>query len=28
MAASGYGLAFKFDISIQSKDFLDIIEKT
>uniref|UniRef100_A0A7S3CK84 FAD-binding PCMH-type domain-containing protein n=1 Tax=Strombidium rassoulzadegani TaxID=1082188 RepID=A0A7S3CK84_9SPIT len=28
MAASGYGLAFKFDISLESKDFEDIILKT
>ena len=28
MAASGYGLAFKFDISLDSKDFEDIILKT
>lgn len=28
MAASGYGLTFKFDISLDSKDFNDIIEKT
>ena len=28
MAASGYGLAFKFDISIESKDFEDIIDRT
>lgn len=28
MAASGYGLAFKFDISLESKDFEEIIEIT
>jgi FAD/FMN-containing dehydrogenase len=28
MAASNYGLAFKFDISLESKDFEDIILKT
>lgn len=28
MAASGYGLAFKFDISLQSADFNEIIEAT
>lgn len=28
MAASGYGLAFKFDISLESKDFDQIIEMT
>jgi FAD/FMN-containing dehydrogenase len=28
MAASSYGLTFKFDISLESKDFEDIIELT
>lgn len=28
MAASNYGLAFKFDISLDSQDFEDIILKT
>jgi FAD/FMN-containing dehydrogenase len=28
MAASNYGLAFKFDISLDSADFEDIIIKT
>ena len=28
MAASNYGLAFKFDISLESKDFNEIIEAT
>jgi hypothetical protein len=28
MAASNYGLAFKFDISLESKDFNEIIELT
>lgn len=28
MGASGYGLAFKFDISLESKDFIEIIDMT
>jgi len=28
MAASSYGLTFKFDISLESKDFEEIIEMT
>ena len=28
MAASNYGLAFKFDISLKSEDFNEIIEMT
>lgn len=28
MGASSYGLAFKFDISLESKDFIEIIDMT